>query len=570
MTPEPGATSGASPVERLLRELAPEVLGAVARRHRDFAAAEDAVQEALIAAAEQWPREGIPRNPRGWLYHVAVRRLTDHLRSEVARIRREKTVAGEVWAQWEFVPPPDAEVGVERDDSLVLLFMCAHPALTPASAIALTLRAVGGLTTAEIASAFLVPEATMAQRISRAKQSIKASNVPFRMPDPSERASRLASVQHVLYLIFNEGYTSTSGSELHRPDLSNEAIRLARALHVLMPDDAEVAGLLALMLLTDARRAARTGSSGELIPLDEQDRTKWDRRLVSEGVALVEAALKRGPVGPFQLQAAIAAVHDEAERVEETDWPQILALYRVLEGMSDNPMVSLNRAIAVAMVEGPAAGLQELELLDGDARIAGHYRLDAVRGHLFERSGDRERAVAHYRAAAARTTSMPERDYLIMKASTAMTDSYTIRDATPGDIATLVTLTLREALEAEGLDLDETAVRRGVAAAFEDPPLATYWVVERDGRIAGSVSAVKEWSNFHGGHYWWVQSMFIVPEHRGRGLIDRLIDHVARRAQAAGALDLRLYAHASNERALRAYRRCGFDRAPYVMMTKGL
>ena len=416
MTTDPAAAS-ITDVARLLRDLAPQLLGAVVRRHRDFAMAEDAVQEALIAAAEQWPSDGIPGNPRGWLYHVAIRRLTDSLRSEVSRSRREEAVASEVWAQWEFVPPPDTALDVERDDSLVLLFMCAHPALTPASAIALTLRAVGGLTTAEIASAFLVPEATMAQRISRAKQSIKTSNVPFRLPDEVERAGRLASVLHVLYLIFNEGYTSTSGAALNRPDLSNEAIRLARALHALLPDDAEVAGLLALMLLTDARRAARTSPSGELIPLDEQDRSLWNRKLIAEGVTLVEWALKRGPVGPYQLQAAIAAVHDEAARADDTDWSEILALYRVLEGLSDNPMVGLNRAIAAAMVHGPAAGLEQLEVLDTDARIRGHYRLDAVRGHLFERAGDRARAAAHYRAAAVRTMSVPERDYLLMKAA---------------------------------------------------------------------------------------------------------------------------------------------------------
>jgi RNA polymerase sigma factor (sigma-70 family) len=404
-------------VGHLLRELAPQVLGAVARRHGDFAAAEDAVQEALIAAAMQWPAQGIPGNPRGWLYHVALRRITDHLRSELARRRREDAVASQVWAEWAFVPPPDAEIGVDADDTLVLLFMCCHPALTPASAIALTLRAVGGLSTAEIAGAFLVPEATMAQRISRAKATIKASSVPFSMPSAAERAGRLGAVLHVLYLVFNEGYASSSGPHLQRTDLSNEAIRLARTLHDLLPHDGEVAGLLALMLLTDARRAARTGPNGELIPLDEQDRTRWDPRLIAEGVALVSDALSRGSVGPYQLQAAIAAVHDEAPRAEDTDWPQILALYGLLERMSDNPMVSLNRAIAAAMVQGPRVGLELLAALDADARLRGHYRLDAVRGHLLERAGEHERAIAHYRAAAERTASIPERDYLTTKAA---------------------------------------------------------------------------------------------------------------------------------------------------------
>jgi RNA polymerase sigma factor (sigma-70 family) len=406
-----------SDLSHLLRDLAPQVLGAVARRHEDFAAVEDAVQEALIAASSQWPREGIPDNPRGWLFHVAVRRLTDHVRSELSRKRREEAVATEMSAIETVVPTSFGEIGEEEDDTLVLLFMCCHPALTPPSAIALTLRAVGGLTTAEIARAFLVPEATMAQRISRAKQSIKASNIQFAMPTPEERAERLASVLHVLYLIFNEGYTSSGGPELHRPDLSNEAIRLARVVLALLPDDVEVAGLLALMLLTDARRAARTGPNGELIPLDEQDRSRWNRELIAEGTALISKTLPAGAIGPYQIQAAVAAVHDEAARVEDTDWPQILALYGVLKRMSDNPMVALNHAIAAAMVQGPAAGLELLKGLDDDDRMSGHYRLDAVRGHLFEKAGDHERAIAHYRAAAERTTSIPERNYLTTKAA---------------------------------------------------------------------------------------------------------------------------------------------------------
>jgi RNA polymerase sigma factor (sigma-70 family) len=399
----------------LLRELAPQVLGAVARRHGDFSAAEDAVQEALIAAAARWPVDGLPDNPSGWLYHVAVRRLTDHVRSELARRRREEAVASDLWAEWAFVPPPDGELAVDEDDTLVLLFMCCHPALTPGSAIALTLRAMGGLTTAEIANAFLVPEATMAQRISRAKQSIKASKVPFSMPTDAERADRLDAVLQVLYLIFNEGYTSSIGADLHRTDLSNEAIRLTRAAHALMPDDGEVTGLLALMLLTDARRAARTGPHGELIPLDEQDRSLWDHRLIAEGTALVERAMSTGPVGAYQLQAAIAAIHDEAGSVEDTDWPQLLALYGILARLSDNPMATLSETIAAAMVYGPAEGLARLAALEGDARVAGHYRLESVRAHLHEMAGDHARAIVHYRAAAERTTSVPERNYLLGK-----------------------------------------------------------------------------------------------------------------------------------------------------------
>ncbi|MEP6494390.1 MAG: sigma-70 family RNA polymerase sigma factor [bacterium] len=409
--------SAADHALHLLRELAPQVLGVVARRHGDFAAAEDAVQEAVIAAAEQWPVAGIPTNPRGWLYQVSMRRMNDHLRAEMARRRREDVVATDRFANEPFVPPPDADLGVDEDDTLVLLFMCCHPALTPPSAIALTLRAVGGLTTAEIANAFLVPEATMAQRISRAKSNIKASNVPFSMPTDTERAERVRAVLHVLYLIFNEGYASSVGADLQRTDLSNEAIRLTRAVHRLLPSDGEVLGLLALMLLTDARRAARTDADGQLIPLDEQDRTLWDDHLIAEGIALVSEALSKGSVGAYQLQAAIAAIHDEAARVEDTDWPQIFALYGVLEQMSDNPMVALNRAIAAAMAKGPAVGLELLTALDTDARMRGHYRLDAVRAHLLEMSGDHERAVIHYRAAAERTMSIPERNYLTTKAA---------------------------------------------------------------------------------------------------------------------------------------------------------
>jgi RNA polymerase sigma factor (sigma-70 family) len=411
----PAAHPSADSVGHLLRELAPRVLGAIARRHRDFAAAEDAVQDAMIAAAAQWPAEGIPANPAGWLHHVAMRRLTDQLRSEMARRRREEAVASEVWADWAFVPPADRDLDADEDDTLVLLFMCCHPSLTTSSAVALTLRAVGGLTTAEIARAFLVPEATMAQRISRAKSTIKSSGVPFAMPTDAERAERLSAVLHVLYLIFSEGYTSSAGSDLHRPDLSNEAIRVTRAVHARLPADAEVTGLLALMLLTDARRAARTGPNGELIPLDEQDRTLWNRELVAEGRDLVAEALKMGEPGWYQLQAAIGALHDEAPSTATTDWPQIVALYQVLSAMSDNPMVTLNRAIAEAMMRGPAAGLALLETLDGDPRMTGNHRLDAVRAHLFEMSGDRTRAAAHYQAAADRTTSIPERNYLVAK-----------------------------------------------------------------------------------------------------------------------------------------------------------
>lgn len=401
----------------LLRELTPQVLGAVVRRFRDFSAAEDAVQEALIAAAMQWPEQGVPDNPRGWLIQVASRRMTDQLRRDLARRRRETTLILQVPPDEQVVPALDVADQAEHDDTLILLFTCCHPALTAPSAIALTLRAVGGLTTAEIANAFLVPEATMAQRISRAKQRIRDSAVPFGMPTDSEQTQRLGCVLHVLYLIFSEGYSSSIGPDLQRSDLANEAIRLTRAVHNLLPEDGEVAGLLALMLLTDARRAARTGPDSELIPLAQQDRTLWDRRLISEGVALISATLSKGSIGAYQLQAAVAAVHDEASRHEATDWPQILALYGLLKRMSDNPMVTLNHAIAAAMVHGPRTGLELLTALDADERLAGHYRLDAVRAHLHEMAGDHQAAIAHYLAAAGRTTSIPERNYLSTRAT---------------------------------------------------------------------------------------------------------------------------------------------------------
>jgi RNA polymerase sigma factor (sigma-70 family) len=402
-------------IECLLRELAPRALGAVMRQGNDFGASEDAVQEALIDAAEQWPRRGIPDNPLGWLIRVARRRLTDHIRSETSRRNREAIIGMET--PLGITPAACDEVESVSDDTLVLLFMCCHPALTSASAIALTLRAVAGLTTGEIAKAFLVPESTIGQRITRAKQRIKMSGIPFRMPDAEERAQRLNSVLHVLYLVFNEGYTASSGAELHRTDLSNEAIRLMREVHQLAPNDPEVAGLLALMLLTDARRAARTGPKRELIPLDEQDRTRWDRQSIAEGVALVSAALSKGLVGEYQLQAAIAAVHDEAASAPETDWPQILALYTVLTRMTDNPMVAVSHAIATAMVTGPDEGLELLEPLMADERLQGNHRLDTARAHLFERAGKLGAAEELYRSAASKTTSTPERNYLLLKAA---------------------------------------------------------------------------------------------------------------------------------------------------------
>ncbi len=403
-------------LESLLRELGPRVLGVVARRSGDFAAAEDAVQEALLAASTQWPRSGLPENPRAWLIQVALRRMTDQVRADSARRERESTLQRQTPPEEQVAPGADAAPS-EQDDTLALLFMCCHPVLSAPSAIALTLRAVGGLTTAEIAHAFLVPESTLAQRISRAKEKIRESGEPFQLPSAQERVQRLAAVLHVLYLIFNEGYAGSSGPQLQRSDLANEAIRLTRQVHRLLPEDSEVTGLLALMLLTDARRAARSGLAGELIPLPEQDRTQWDRPAIEEGVALLSQALPRGPVGPYQLQAAIAAVHDEAPRADDTDWPQILALYEVLRRLSDNPMVNLSHAVASAMVHGPAHGLELLRGLEEDKRLAGHFRLDAVRAHLLERAHDPAGAITHFLKAAGATTSIPERDYLLAQAA---------------------------------------------------------------------------------------------------------------------------------------------------------
>ncbi|MGW7431354.1 RNA polymerase sigma factor [Streptomyces sp. NPDC054861] len=409
-------------IEDLLRRNAPQVLGALVRRYGHFDAAEDAAQEALLAAARQWPETGTPDNPRGWLIRVAARRLTDQLRADEARARREETAVR--------LEPREARAAPSDDDTLTLLFLCCDPVLTPAARVALTLRAVGGLTTAEIARAHLVPEATIAQRISRAKRKLK--DRPFtpgawrgaasdrhgdehgdEHEDP--QGDRLPAVLHVLYLIFNEGYTATSGPALHRADLAAEAIRLTREVRRLLPREGAVTGLLALMLLTEARSPARTGPDGELIPLDEQDRTRWDAAAIAEGTALVEEALTEGPPGPYQLQAAVAALHDEAARPQDTDWPQILALYDVLVADSPDPMAELGRTVAVAMVHGPEAGLRDLAVLE--PRLRGHHRLEAVRAHLLERAGDPEAARAAYTAAARLTLSVPERHYLRTKAA---------------------------------------------------------------------------------------------------------------------------------------------------------
>jgi RNA polymerase sigma factor (sigma-70 family) len=394
-------------IEDLLRELTPQVLGALVRRNGQFEGCEDAVQEAVLAAAVQWPAEGVPDNPRGWLVTVASRRLIDQIRSDHARRERESATALEVVA--DEVP--------DTDDTLLLLFLCCHPTLTPASATALTLRAVGGLTTAEVARSFLVPEATMAARISRAKQRIKAAGSSFSLPAGAEREERLGVVLHVLYLIFNEGYIASSGSELDRVDLAREAIRLARMVHAQLPEDGEVTGLLALMLLTHARREARATAAGDLVPLDEQDRAQWDRTLIDEGIGLAKTSLASPVLGPYQLQAAIAATHADAATAAETNWRQVHALYLILERIAPNPMVTLNRAIALAEIDGPPAGLDLLSTLDGDERMASHHRLLAVRAHLLEKAGDPAGAYELYRRAAKSTASIAERRYLESRAS---------------------------------------------------------------------------------------------------------------------------------------------------------
>jgi RNA polymerase sigma factor (sigma-70 family) len=405
-------------VEDLLRELAPQVLGALMRRYGHFDACEDAVQEALLAAATQWPQQGVPERARGWLITVASRRLTDELRSAAARRRRETTAAALAPTEESVLPAPGEQRSPDQDDTLTLLFLCCHPSLSPPSQVALTLRAVGGLTTAEIARAFLVPEATMAQRISRAKQRIKATGTSFELPPEAERAERLRVVIQVLYLIFNEGYTATSGPRLQRLELIAEAIRLARAVHRMLPDDGEVAGLLTLLLLTDARRAARCRPDSSLVPLAEQDRSLWNQRQIREGTELITATLaSRVPLGPYQLQAAIAAIHDEASKAEDTDWRQILALFELLERIAPNPVVTLNHAVALGMVHGPAAGLELLARLDGDDRMAANHRVGAVRAHLLEMAGDRDAARDHYLQAARRTTSLPEQRYLRSRAA---------------------------------------------------------------------------------------------------------------------------------------------------------
>ncbi|HMJ75535.1 MAG TPA: DUF6596 domain-containing protein [Iamia sp.] len=392
--------------------LTPLVLGALVRKFGHFDLCEEAVQEALLVAARQWPDTGRPDDPKAWLIRVASRRLIDALRSQTSREEREARDLRLTPVDRHVAPAPGDDPVPSDDDALTLLVLCCHPALSPPSQVALTLRAVGGLTTAEIARAFFVPEATMAQRISRAKATIRKAGAAFTLPDEPELTERMRAVLHVLYLVFNEGYATSSGEALHRRDLTAEAIRLAREVRRLRPGDAEVAGLLALMLLTEARRPARQ-RDGDLVPLDEQDRSLWDAVAIAEGVALVEATLASSTaLGPYQLQAAIAAVHDEAPSAEATDWAEVLALYDLLERVAPNPMTTLNRAVAVAEVHGPSAGLAVLDTVADDERIAGHHRLHAVRAFLLERAGDRDAARRAYREAVRRATSKVEQRHL--------------------------------------------------------------------------------------------------------------------------------------------------------------
>ncbi len=422
-------SSSPTRTEDLLRELAPRVLGAVVRRYGDFAASEDAVQEALITVAAEWSIAGPPENPLGWLIRVASRRRLDQQRSDDARRRREQLAAS-------LTLQPD--LVADEDDTLLVMFLCCHPTLTPGSAIPLTLRAVGGLTTREIAAAYLVPEATMAQRISRAKQRIKATHATLALPDGAERGERLSSVLRVLYLLFNEGYATSAGPDLARTDLSGEAVRLSRMLAERLPNDAEVIGLLALMLLTDARRLARTRNGGELVPLEEQDRSRWDHALIAEGSRLIQSVFHSGPAGEYQLQAAIAAVHDDAARAADTDWAEILALYGVLEQLTGNPLVTLNRAVAAAMVHGPTAGLRLLDTVT--EALSDHHRLHAVRGHLLEQAGRPTDAIVAFTAAAARTANLAEQRYLATKAAGlragigASVESFTLAESIPADV----------------------------------------------------------------------------------------------------------------------------------------
>jgi RNA polymerase sigma factor (sigma-70 family) len=401
-------------LEQVLRTESGRIVGALMRRFGDLDLAEDCYQDACLAAWEHWPTDGEPDNPGGWLMTAARNRAVDRLRREARRLGKESESSGLRPGQEPTVAGPEDVADPLDDDELQLLLLCCHPALAPEAQVALTLRTVGGLTTAEIARAFLLPLPTMAQRLARAKRKIALAGIPFRLPAADELPDRLAAVRQVVYLVFSEGYAATGTDSVVRPDLSGEAIRLGRLLASVTPDDAETGALLGLMLLHDARRPARVGADGALVPLDEQDRSAWNAAQIEEGLGLVEAALVTGPVGRYQLQAAVAALHAQAASPSATDWPQILALYRLLETVAPGPAVSVNRVVALAMVEGPGAALVELNRLTAAGLLEPlpAHRVLAVRAHLLERAGRLEEAAVQYRAAAAAATTQPERDYL--------------------------------------------------------------------------------------------------------------------------------------------------------------
>ena len=409
-------------LDRLLRTESGRIVGALMRRFGDLDLAEDCYQDACLAAWEHWADDGVPDNPGGWLMAAARNRAVDRVRREARRLGKETESSGLRPGELLAVAGPEDLPGPLDDDELQLLLLCCHPALAPEAQVALTLRTVGGLTTPEIARAFLLPLPTMAQRLARAKRKIALAGIPFRLPADDELADRLAAVREVVYLVFSEGYAATGTDSVVRPDLSTEAIRLGRLLAALIPDDAETTALLALMLLHDARRPARVGAGGELIPLEEQDRSSWDARQIDEGLGLVDAALVTGPVGPYQVQAAVAALHAQAASAAETDWPQILGLYRLLETLAPGPVVTLNWLVALAMVEGPGAALVELDRLSAAGVLSPlpEHRGPAVRAHLLERAGRHEEAAVEYRRAAAAADTEPERAYLCRRLASVM------------------------------------------------------------------------------------------------------------------------------------------------------
>jgi RNA polymerase sigma-70 factor (ECF subfamily) len=402
------ATAAPADLERTFRESAGRAVATLARVFGDITLAEDAVQEAFAVASERWPADGLPPNPGGWIVTTARNKALDRLRRESSRAGREFQAAALLGGPEPEMPDQELEEGPVRDDQLRLIFTCCHPALAPEARIALTLRLIAGLQTPEIARAFLVPEPTIAQRLVRAKRKIKGAGIPYRVPEDHELPARLPDVLAVVYLVFNEGYAASAGDTLVRQDLCAEAVRLARLLADLMPDEPEVSGLLALLLLTESRRAARTTAAGALVLLADQDRTRWDRALITEGQRIVRGCLRRNQPGPYQVQAAIAAVHSAAATAPQTDWRQILALYDQLLAQSPTPVVALNRAVALAETDGPAAALAEVDALALD----GYHLYHATRADLLRRLGRGPQAAAAYDQAIALAENAAERSFL--------------------------------------------------------------------------------------------------------------------------------------------------------------